>query len=106
MLLLPCELAVWLLLVSAGHLSSSAPDLGWPFGSLVALTATGLAVAVWAPERFGVEAGVAVPMLWCAVAWAGGSIEGTYSELVFAWQHYPWIVTAVAVTALVVGRNR
>jgi hypothetical protein len=105
-LLLPCGLAVWLLVVSAGHLSSSAPDLGWPFGPLVALTATGLAVAVWAPEHFGVEAGVAVPLLWYAVAWAGGSMDATYGELLFAWQHHPWMVTAVAIAALVMGRNR
>jgi hypothetical protein len=105
-LLVPCGLAVWLMLVSAGHLSSAAPGLGWPFGSLVALTATGLAVAVWAPERFGVEAGVAVPMLWYAVAWAGGSTDARYAEVVFAWQHHSWMVTAVAVVALVVGRHR
>ena len=44
---------------------------GWPVGPAVALIATGLAVVAWAPERFAVEAGVAAPLLWVALARAG-----------------------------------
>ncbi|HEU5038918.1 MAG TPA: hypothetical protein VFT70_18065 [Nocardioides sp.] len=55
-MLVPVALAVWL--VTAG-----GPVLG-----LLALTAVGVAVSV----RAGVPLGVAVPLAWVVLAWAGG----------------------------------
>lgn len=105
-LLLPCGLAVWLLFVASGHLSAAALDPGWPLGQVAALTATGLAVAVWAPEGYGVQAGVTAPLLWYAVSWASGSIDGAAAHVVSLWQHHPWILSVAALAALVLGRRR
>ncbi|HSO65461.1 MAG TPA: hypothetical protein VLQ78_10205 [Ornithinibacter sp.] len=103
-LLVPAGLAVWLAYLGAGHLW--APELGWPIGAFVALVATGSAVAVWAPRRVAVEAGVAAPLLWLALARVGTALDPQYAHVVFAFEHHPWIVTAAAVTATLMGRNR
>jgi hypothetical protein len=102
-LLLPAGLGVWLLSVWAAR--QWEPAVGWPLGQLAALTATGFAVAAWAPDRIALEAGVAAPLLWYAAARAGGLDRGP-ADLLFAWHHHPWIVTAAALTALLTGRNR
>jgi hypothetical protein len=103
-LLVPAGLALWLAYVAAGR--HWEPGVGWSLGTLAALATTGLAVAVWAPARAAVEAGVAAPLLWYAATPAGGSLEGEYAEVLLAWQHHPWIVTVAAVAALLLGRNR
>lgn len=102
-LLVPLGLGVWLAsVVAARHWE---PGLGWPIGTVAALTATGLAVATWAPEPVALQAGVAAPVLWYAVGWGGG-LHGSAAEVLLAWQHHPWLVTGVATTALLLGRNR
>ena len=93
-LLLPAGLAVWLTWIGVGH--RWAPGVGWPLAGLVALTATGLAVSVWAPPALGPAAGAAVPLAWVIAAWVGG----------FAWEREPEFVTAAALAALWAGRNR
>ena len=93
-LLLPAGLAVWVAWIGVGH--RWVPGLGWPLAGLVALTATGLAVSVWAPPSLGPAAGAAVPLAWVITAWVGG----------FAWEREPEIVTVAAAVALWVGRNR
>jgi len=103
-LLVPVALLVWLAYLSAGHQLLAAP--GWPMGMLTALTATGLAVAGWAPTRVAVTAGVVVPLLWVAAARASHGLDASVAEVLLAWQHHPWIVTAAAVAALLMGRNR
>jgi hypothetical protein len=103
-LLVPAGLAIWLAYLGAGHLW--APDLGWPVGAFMALVATGSAVAVWAPERIAVEAGVAAPLVWLALARVGTSLDPQYAQALFAFEHHPWIVTAAALAALLMGRNR
>ena len=81
LLLLPAELAVsW---VSGLHV---------PLGGLVAMTATGIAVAFW----LGPAAGVAVPLGWAMVARAGG----------LDWDQHTSLVTIAALAALWTGRNR
>jgi hypothetical protein len=103
-LLVPAGLAVWLAYLSTGQ--TPVPDLGWPVAPVIALISAGVAVAVWAPPAAGIVAGVALPIAWAsAVPPTGGLGEGV-SEVLFAWHHHPWIVTVVAVAALLVGRNR
>lgn len=103
-LLVPVGLALWLAYVGAGR--QWEPGVGWSLGTVAALATTGLAVAVWAPPRAAVESGVAAPLGWYAVTQAGGSLTGEHAEVLFAWQHHPWIVTVAAVAALLIGRNR
>jgi len=103
-LLAPVALLVWLAYLSAGHELPAAR--GWPLGLLAALTATGIAVAAWAPTRVAVSAGVAVPLLWVAVGRASHGLDPSVEEVLLAWKNYPWIVTAAAVAALLIGRNR
>jgi hypothetical protein len=79
-MLVPVALGVWV------------ATAGGPVPGLLALTATGLAVAVWA----GVPQGVAVPLAWVILAAAGG----------FAWELRPELVTVAATAALWAGRNR
>jgi hypothetical protein len=102
-LLVPVVLGVWLATVGAAHVWE--PAIGWPVGPPAALIATGLAVAAWAPERIAVGAGGAAPLVWFVAAWAGG-LDGVLGEVLLAWQHHPWLVTAAALTALLMGRNR
>jgi hypothetical protein len=103
-LLAPVALLAWLAYLSAG------PELlaahGWPIGMLAALTGTGLAVAGWAPAGAAVSAGVAVPLLWLAAGRASHGLDASVAEVLLAWQHHPWIVTAAAVAALLMRRNR
>ena len=90
LLLLPAGAAVWLgWLGLAQHL---APGLGWPVAGLVALTAAGLAVAVWGT----VWLGAAVPLAWVILARA--------AEL--DWEVHPELTTVAAGAALYAGRNR
>ena len=103
-LLAPVALLVWLAYLSAGHELLAAQ--GWPMGALAALTATGLAVATWAPARVAVSAGVVVPLLWVVAARASHGLDASVAEVLLAWKHHPWIVTAAAVAALLMGRNR
>lgn len=102
-LLLPVGAAVWLASIAAARLWE--PGVGWSLGALAALTATGLAVVTWAPDALAVEAGVATPVLWYAASWPGG-LDGGVADVLLAWQHHPWIVTAAATTAFLIGRNR
>ncbi len=103
-LLVPVAVLVWLAYLSVGHELLAAP--GWPIGMLAALTATGLAVAGWAPARVAVTAGVAVPLLWVAAGRASHGLDPSVEELLLAWKNHPWIVTTAAVAALLMGRNR
>jgi hypothetical protein len=103
-LLLPAGMLVWLGYVGVGR--ALTPGLGWPVGELAALTASGQAIAVWAPVRDAVAAGVVAPLLWFAASWAGRGLDAGYAEVLFAWQHHPWTVTVAAAWALLLGRNR
>lgn len=103
-LLVPAGVGLWVAYLAVGH--AVAPGVGWPVGPAVALTATGLAVVAWAPERIAVEAGVAAPLMWVALARAGVVLDQQYTEVAFAFQHHPWIVTVAAGAALLMGRNR
>lgn len=79
-LLLPAGLGLWLAAV------------GGPLLGLLALTTSGLAVAVWA----GVPLGVAAPVLWVITARA----------VDIDWDPRPELVTVAAGAALWIGRNR
>jgi hypothetical protein len=81
------------------------PATGWSIGPLVALIATGIAVAVWSPPRIGVAAGVAAPLAWVAAQRALGEPE-IAADIWLGWQQHPYLVTVVALAALVIGRNR
>lgn len=103
-ILVPTGLALWMGYLAAGHLWAST--LGWPVGPFVALVATGSAVVVWAPSRLAVEAGVAAPLLWLALARGGAGLDPDHQELLFAFEHHPWIVIVAAVAAVLMGGNR
>jgi hypothetical protein len=103
-LLVPAGLGLWLAYLAAGNLVSR--DLGWPVGPAVALLATGCAVAAWLPERLAVEAAVATPLLWVAVVRASGALADSLPVGLDAYRDHPWIVTAAALAALLMGRNR
>ena len=60
----------------------------------------------WAPERLAVEAGVAAPLVWLALARVGTALDEDYRQVLFAFEHHPWIVTVAAVAALLMRRNR
>ena len=103
-LLLPTAAVLWAAYVGMGHVW--ATGLGWPVAEVTALTAMGLAVAGCAPSSYAVQAGVAVPIAWYAVTWAGGSLQGGYTQVLFAWQHHPWLVVGAAGAVLLTRRNR
>lgn len=79
-LLVPVEVVAWI------------GAFGLPLGGLVALTAAGIAVAVWVSG----PAGVAVPLAWVLVARAGA----------FSWDQHTELVTIAAAAALWTGRDR
>ena len=61
---------VWLLVAS-----TSCPATGWPLGPLLALAASGVAVATWLPVDRDTSVAAAVPLLWAsAAALFGGSV--------------------------------
>lgn len=103
-ILVPAGLGLWVGYLATGHLWAST--LGWPVGPFVALVATGAAVVVWAPPRLAVEAGVAAPLIWLALTRAGGGLDPDLQQVLFAFEHHPWIVTTAAVAAVLIGRNR
>ena len=103
-LLVPAGIGLWLAYLAAGNLVS--PDLGWPVAPAVALLATGCAVAAWVPERLAVEAGAAAPLAWVALARAASALDDAGPSVLGAYREHPWIVTAAALAALLMGRNR
>ena len=90
-------LLVWWSLVALGD--STRPGVA----ALLALTSSGVAVAVWAPARPSVRAGAAVPVLWFA---ADRLVTGWAGDLLAWWRTDPWPVLAVAFVAIVLGSRR
>jgi hypothetical protein len=82
-LLAPAALVVWLALGPGGQVAH-----------VVALAASGVAVAVW----WGTPAGVVVPLAWAAAS----RIE----EDLGIWSEHPWAVTVTAGVVAWTGRNR
>ena len=81
-------------------------SITWVTATGLALVATGCAVAAWMPDRLAVESGVAAPLLWMAVARVSTGLDGPVPTLAAAYQDHPWVVTAAAIAALLMGRNR
>jgi hypothetical protein len=93
-------LGAWTTLVV---LAGTASDTTWT-GSLLALSATGVAVAVWSGPRTGVALGAAVPVLWFALDRAVPG--GLGSDAVGLWRTDPWLVAATAGLVCWLGRHR
>ena len=93
-------LAVWAGLVLLAGTSSATT---WT-GSLLALSATGVAAAVWTGPGRGVAVGAAVPVLWFALDQVLPA--GPVADAVAVWRTDPWYVVAAAVAACALGRNR
>ena len=93
----PSTLLAWWTLVAVGGGGSGT-------GPLLALAASGVAVAVWGPARWRVLAGAAVPVVWIALDRAVGA--GTLGDVLGWWRTDPWPVLAVALAACVLGRRR
>ncbi|HEX5918541.1 MAG TPA: hypothetical protein VFY76_11835 [Nocardioides sp.] len=91
-------LAVWWLIDSL-----SAAQLSGP-GPLLALTATGVAVAVWAPPRRAVLVGASAPVVVFTLHQVVPS--GAASDVVAWWLTDPWWVLATATLLCVAGRRR
>ncbi len=85
-------------------MSDSSPGTGSP-GPLLALTAAGVAVAVWSPPHLGVLVGAFVPVLWFALDMTVPG-AGIVSDVAGWWHTAPEAVVAVALLALVAGRRR
>ena len=92
-------LLVWWALSAAGA-SRAEPGVG----PLLALAASGVAVAVWGPARWQVLAGAAVPVVWFALDRIAA--DGTVGDVLASWRTDPWLVVALAVGACVLGRRR
>jgi hypothetical protein len=92
----PTLLAWWALVAVGGGGSGTGPFL--------ALTASGVAVAVWGPAPWQVLAGAAVPVVWIALDRAVGA--GMLGDVLGWWRTDPWPVLALAVAACVLGRRR
>ena len=93
-------LAVWSLLVA---LSTTADDPG-P-GPLLALTACGVAVAVWAPPRHAVVLAAATPVVLFTLRQAL-PLDGAVADAVALWWTNPWWVLGLALLICAAGRRR
>jgi len=94
---LPVLALWWTLTLISGATSGPGP--------LLALAASGVAVAVWVPPDRGVLLGGCVPMGWYAIdqltPWTGVA-----ADVVGWWRTESWSVAAVALLVLVLGRRR
>lgn len=95
----PALLVWWALAVLAPSTTHAGP------GPLLALTASGVAVAVWAPARRAVLLGATTPVAILAVGQVapGGT---AVADVLGWWLGDPWWVLAAAVLLCVVGRRR
>lgn len=91
-------LAVWWLVDSLVTTHPSGP------GPLLALTATGVAVAVWAPPRRAVLLGAATPVALFTLHQVVP--PGTASDVLAWWLTDPWWVLAAATILCTAGRRR
>ena len=91
-------LAVWWLLDVLTTTGVSGP------GPLLALTACGVAVAVWTPPRRAVLLGASTPVVLFALHQVG--LPGRVSDVVAWWLTDPWSVLAGAALLCVAGRRR
>ena len=92
----PLWLGVTLLLPGAG--SGLAP--------LVALAASGFAVATWLPGDRSVLPAATVPLVWAVADQLLGAREGLLGDVTGVWVSHPWPVAGVAVLLVAVGRHR
>jgi hypothetical protein len=91
-------LAVWWLLDSLTPATLSGP------GPLLALTACGVAVALWVPQRRSALLGASTPVALFALHQVVP--PGTVAEVVAWWLTDPWWVLAGASLLCVAGRRR
>jgi hypothetical protein len=91
-------LAVWWLLASLTPVEASGP------GPLLALTACGVVVAVWAPQRRALLLAASTPVALLVLHQVAP--DGTASEVLAWWLTDPWWVLAGATLVCVAGRRR
>ena len=94
----PALLVWWLLTALTTTVGSSGP------APLVALTACGVAVTVWAPPKRAVLVGASTPVVLFALQALPTS--GLVSDALAWWRTDPWWVLCAAVVACVAGRQR
>jgi hypothetical protein len=93
-------LPLWLLLADV------LPGDGAALGPLLALTASGVAVATWLPVDRDTSVAAAVPLLWASAAQLLGDAVGPASDVLTWWVTDPWWVVAAAVVLVALGRHR
>lgn len=91
-------LVVWLLLDALTPAQASGP------GPLLAATACGVAVALWAPQRRAVVLGASTPVVLFALHQLLPA--GAVSDATGWWLTDPWWVLATASVVCVAGRRR
>jgi hypothetical protein len=73
---------------------------------LLALTATGVAVATCLPADQDLAVAAAVPLVWVTLAELVGSLAGPAGGAATLWRTHPWPVLAVALVVVAAGRHR
>jgi hypothetical protein len=94
-------LACWALLA---RVSDTSPGTGSPW-PMLALTAAGVAVAVWSPPHRGLLVATSLPLLWFAFDMTVPG-TGTLADLAGLWHTAPGAVLGVALLGLLAGRRR
>lgn len=74
-------------------------------GQLLALSATGVAVATWAPPSRAVSVGASVPVAWFVLDRVL-PVSGVVADVLAWWRTDPWPIVAAAVLLCFVGRHR
>jgi hypothetical protein len=100
-LVLTPALACWALFA---RVSDASPSTGSPW-PMLALTAVGVAVAVWSPSRMGVLVAASAPLVWFVLDVAVPG-EGLVSDAAGWWRTSPGVVACAALVVVVAGRRR
>lgn len=83
-------------------LGELSPAPGGAWAPTAALLLTGLALATWLPGEHAVLVAAAIPTAWAGATQVLGDAAGALD----VWATRPWLLAAVAGTAVVVGRHR
>jgi hypothetical protein len=92
---------LWLVVTTV--LPEPGPATG--LASLLGLTTSALAVAVWLPDD-DLGRAAALPLVWVGAGSLLGGFGGVVADVATLWREHPWPVVAVAAVALAAGWSR